>query len=128
MKDSLATKRAKKDKMKKQNYENATETREEKNETLRVWGTFDDLERYTSDYYFEIHGIWVHTNSDTKSDVAENHECAQSKHTDKFCSHRSKAELYKELTKLRHVELSETFLSFSTTVESNQGRIYINEK
>ena len=123
------------------------ELNQEKDETLKVWCAFDDLEQYTRKNTLEIHGIPEHVYSDTESTVIK---IANALHVNiqpddieishklkgkegkrpiivKFSSHKSKSKLYKERTKFRSIKITDIFPSYTAATESNRDRIYINE-
>lgn len=120
---------------------------EQIDDSQKMWDEFDALEQYTRKNSLEIHGIPENLYTDPESVVLKvasainvaikpeeieiSHKLQRAKKgcrpiIAKFRSHKTKAKLYKERTKLRNVKVSDIFESYASAIEAREG-IFINE-
>ena len=110
-------------------------------ECEQLWENLDHLEQYSRKNSLEIHGVPQDAYTSTEQvviKVAEalnitvepeeieiSHKINQGRSIlVKFCSHKTKAKIYKERTKLRHVKIADLFPGYPSTA---RHRIFVNE-
>ena len=101
----------------------------------------DHLEQYSRKNCLEIHGVPQDEYTSTEhvvikvaealnitvepEEIEISHKINQGRSIlVKFCSHKTKAKIYKERTKLRHVKIADLFPGYSSTA---RHRIFVNE-
>ena len=119
---------------------------DQEDETQNLWFSLDSLEQYTRKNSLEFHGIpeCLYANAQDvvisvakkidvdieEDDIEIVHKLQRKKGNKpiiaKFCSHKTKAKIYRERSKLRNVKVSDIFPHYSPADES-LNRIYINE-
>ena len=110
-------------------------------ECEQLWENLDHLEQYSRKNSLEIHGVPQDAYTSTEhvvikaaealhitvepEEIEISHKINQGRSIlVKFCSHKTKAKIYKERTKLRHVKIADLFPGYPSTA---QHRIFGNE-
>jgi len=110
-------------------------------ECEQLWENLDHLEQYSRKNSLEIHGVPQDANTSTEhvvikvaealnitvepEEIEISHKINQGRSIlVKFCSHKTKAKIYKERTKLRHVKIADLFPGYPSTA---RHRIFVNE-
>ena len=117
------------------------ELQNQSTECEQLWENLDHLEQYSRKNSLEIHGVPQDANTSTEhvvikvaealnitvepEEIEISHKINQGRSIlVKFCSHKTKAKIYKERTKLRHVKIADLFPGYPSTA---RHRIFVNE-
>ena len=121
-------------------------TKDQEAEIAELYDLQDALEQYTRKNSLEIHGVSESAYTSTEEvvlklaealnvDIYPNDiEISHKLHRKgikpiivKFQSHKAKARMYKERTKLKHIRVSDLYPDSTTATRVESGRIYLNE-